>query len=536
MGEATERLVDQNVRRKIEKMQRDGQFKKAIEFCQSALQSDPTNADLHISLGDLYLDWHLDIFQAKQYINEAITEYQRALESNLNSNIIHYKIGVALYHKGDLDKAISQFSLAIEYNEKMADAYLMLARCLTKKDRYVEAIANAEKAIKHGGLKSSRAHYLIHSLLTSGFKNTFKRRIKADCELALSLLTMPFEPEAMKELWKKLLYLKFFPTILRGYYLEKSKNIYKAIDLYNQTIEEAPGFLPIYLLLGDLYKTLGRYEEAINEYRMVLWIDPNNISAHKSLCQTYEEQGDYDSSVEMYRSLIQINPNDAILYSNLANILYLKGEVKEAISCYHHAITLNPSKDWTSVIAQTLGYVFQESKNNYDAAISAYHSAALLNPDDIDLYISLGSAFYDKGDFENALSVYRVALELDPFNAKIHCNLGYLLWGKGMINESIKEYELSIHYDPEYDIAYNNLGVIYLDDLFMIQKAIDQFEKAIKCNPNYALAYYNLGRAVSTKGDKIEAARLYQVALDLNAITNELDSKEVEDRISELFD
>ena len=53
-------------------------------------------------------------------------------------------------------------------------------------------------------------------------------------------------------------------------------------------------------------------------------------------------------------------------------------------------------------------------------------------------------------------------------------------WGKGDIDEAIKEYELSIKYDSTYDIAYNNLGVIYLDDLGRVQQAAELFEKAIK--------------------------------------------------------
>lgn len=114
-----------------------------------------------------------------------------------------------------------------------------------------------------------------------------------------------------------------------------------------------------------------------------------------------------------------------------------------------------------------------------DAAISAYQSAYLLTPEDMDIYVNLGSAFYDKEDFENALTVYRSALDLDPNNAKIHCNLGFLYWGKGDIDEAIKEYELAIENDPMYDIAYNNLGVIYLDDLGRVQKSIELFKNQL---------------------------------------------------------
>jgi tetratricopeptide (TPR) repeat protein len=114
--------------------------------------------------------------------------------------------------------------------------------------------------------------------------------------------------------------------------------------------------------------------------------------------------------------------------------------------------------------------------------------------------------------------------------------LGFLLWGQGRIEDAVEEYRKAIGLDPNYDIAHNNLGVIYLDNLGYVQEAIDCLTKAVQCNSRYALAHYNLGRAMAIKGDKVEAARLLQVALDLNAHTNELDENEIKMKIRELFD
>ena len=51
------------------------------------------------------MEWHLDVKGSKKYVDEAITEYQIALESYIESAEIYFKIGNAFYLKRELDKA-----------------------------------------------------------------------------------------------------------------------------------------------------------------------------------------------------------------------------------------------------------------------------------------------------------------------------------------------------------------------------------------------------------------------------------------------
>ncbi len=522
---------------KIDKVYRSNGIQKAIEACQSELLNDPTNPQLHVRLGDLYLEWHLDISQVKSYIDEAITEYQRALESYLDSPEIYQKIGVALYYKNEIEKAINYFEIAIDKNPKYADAYYMIAECYTRKTRFLDAIEYAEKSISVSRpFTNAKAHLLIYNIKKISRKKTFAHKLQCSKELLLFFINLPFDQVAKRNIKKAFSYIRFLPMLIRGLMEVKRNGLENALAIYQNAIEKAPGFILLYCLLGDIYRALGRYEDAVTEYKMAIWLDSLNISAYSALCICYEETGDYDSAISIYNKLIEIQPDVAEYHGNLANILYMKGDVETAISHYQNAIVLHPNPAWTSLIAQTLGYVFQEVEKNLDASISAYHTAYMLTPGDIEIYINLGSAYYDKGDYDNALSIYRKALELSPMNPKIHCNLGYLHWGKGDIDDAIKEYELAIRYDDCYDIAYNNLGVIYLDDLGHVKKAADLFQKAMDCNPNYALAYYNLARSVAIMGDKVEAAKLYQLAMNVNNVTNEMDPQDITDRIQGLFD
>ncbi|MBO5739273.1 tetratricopeptide repeat protein [bacterium] len=507
-----------------------------IERCKLDLQKDPSNPKLHVRLGDLYLSKHLDIFCAGQYIDEAITEYQLAMESLIDSHSIYYKLGVAFYHKGDLDKSINYLTTALEKKHDYYEAYYMIAEAFVKKAHFTDAIDAAIAAIQCSKLRSSSAHHLLYKLYNASSFKSLKTKFKARWENLISIILIPFDKTAIKNIFQSISYLCFLPLFLKGFYAIQIKDYSKAINLYKQAVENTPGFAPLYCVLGDIYLSTGYFEDAITEYKMAIWLDSFNIAAYRHLCRAYEEQGDYNQAIEIYNKLILLAPNIPDLYSNLANIYYIKGEFDLAIANYQTAITLNPNRSWTSVIAQTMGFVYQENKSDIDAAISAYQTAYVLTPEDIDIYVNLGSAFYDKEDYSNALVVYRQALELEPHNPKIHCNLGFLYWGKADTEEAIKSYELAIKYNDKYDIAYNNLGVIYLDDLGRINKAIELFRKAVEVNPSYALAHFNLARAISIVGDKIEAAKLYQMAQDINKVTQEIDPKDIADKISELFE
>ena len=111
-----------------------------------------------------------------------------------------------------------------------------------------------------------------------------------------------------------------------------------------------------------------------------------------------------------------------------------------------------------------------------------------------------------------------------------------VLWQKDYIEEAIIAYNKAIGIDPDYYVAYNNLGVIYLDGIRNLKEAKRLFEKAISLNENYVMPHFNLGRVLEISGKNIEAAKMYQKALELNELTQEIDSQEITNKIYGLFE
>ena len=110
------------------------------------------------------------------------------------------------------------------------------------------------------------------------------------------------------------------------------------------------------------------------------------------------------------------------------------------------------------------------------------------------------------------------------------------LWQKNYIEEAIIAYHKALGIDPDYYAAYNNLGVIYLDGIRNLKEAKKLFKTAISLKNDYTMAYFNLGRLLDMEESKVEAAKCYQTALDLNEKNPELDSEDIRNRLFKLFE
>ena len=309
------------IHKEIDKFRKSGNIQKAIEACRGAISQDENNAELHIKLGDLYMEWHLDIHQVQQYTEEAITEYQRALESCVDSAEIYYKIAMAFYYKRELDKAINYFKIALEHNTKMAEAHFMIAEIFMRKGDFIEAVEYAQRAISIAPFSSSRAYFLIFNIMSLSNKTKWYKKYS---KLLASFLTLPFDKHAVKSVIKHLSYLQFVPVLLKTSFMIFLKGFnQKVLDTYIETIDKAPGFVELYINLGRVYYELKRYDDAICEYKMAIWLDSLNLRAYYYLCQLYEEQRDFDNAIETCKRLIELQPHVADFHCRIAQYLYL---------------------------------------------------------------------------------------------------------------------------------------------------------------------------------------------------------------------
>jgi protein O-mannosyl-transferase len=103
------------------------------------------------------------LFQ-KGRVDEAVAQYQKALEINPNYVAAHYNLGNALFQKGQLDEALAQYQKAVEINPNDAEAHVNLGNALFQNEQLDEALAQFQKAIEINP-NDAETHYNLGNAL-----------------------------------------------------------------------------------------------------------------------------------------------------------------------------------------------------------------------------------------------------------------------------------------------------------------------------------------------------------------------------------
>ena len=517
------------------------------------------------------------IKQQESDLERAIECYVDAIKSNPSLPESYYRLASLLLIKGQIsvDGALEQCktALSLEPNNPNAHIYSGYFQCLN--GDFEEAEKEFSFAISHSGLNSARPRLFLSKVLLNRMKSqkSVKSMVKFlyyflsgsmmimwDCpslKMFYKFLANDFSVFSYKALGETFEKMKLFPSALEAYSkgLEKTaqgnlfyqkmgdlslecNDIDSSLECYQKAFEENPADREVLIKLATITQTY--YPEkiglAIDYYNSLLEFGIDLDKIYYELGHLYLKKTDKIHAVSAFKLAEEMNPENPY-YNNSLAYAYVKAELyDDAIEYYQRAIKLNPDSEWTSIVCHALGAIYAEIKENYQAAEATFNAGMILDPKNVDIQLSLGDLFMAQNDLDKAIKIYCDAISVDPLNFLTYAKTGLALWEKDYLEESVVAFHKSIEINPDFEIAQNNLGVVYLDGYGDPKQSLEYFKRAIDINPNYTLAYFNLARAYQTIGDKARAAEYYQMTMDLNKITEELSEKDIRKRIYELFE
>jgi protein O-GlcNAc transferase len=262
--------------------------------------------------------------------------------------------------------------------------------------------------------------------------------------------------------------------------------------------------------LGIALKDMGRLVDAQDCYLRALALKPDMAEAYYNLGNTQKDMCRLIDAEASFQKALQLKPDNVQVLSNLGAILQELGRLEEAEARCRQAIQINP--DYAEVhynLAITL-----KEMGRYSDAEASYRQALQTNPDYAEAHSNLGITLHEMGRHSDAEACYRQALLINPNYAEAHSNLGITLMEMGRHRDAEASYRQALQINPDYAEAHNNLGIT-LHEMGRLSEAEAGYRQALRINPDYAEAHSNLGSLLQKRGLLAEALACFRRALEI---------------------
>jgi tetratricopeptide (TPR) repeat protein len=235
-----------------------GMYANIETLWRTTLAWNPNSSLAHNNLGNIFLQ--------NGRVDEAMKQFQKALDIEPRYALAHNNLGAALYQKGQVDEAVAHYQKALEIEPRYAQAHNNLGIVLFQKGQVDEAMAHFQKAL---AIQPNNAEIY----------NNFGNALLGKGEAA------------------------------------------GAIRCFQKAVEIAPDFAGAQENLGLILFQKGQVDEAIVHYQKAVALQPVNAEFQYNLGYALFLKGETRGAIAHYQRSLELQPQNAIAGKNLAWIL-----------------------------------------------------------------------------------------------------------------------------------------------------------------------------------------------------------------------
>lgn len=470
-------------------------------------------------------------YASKGAYDRAIADFTKAIEIGPPMAQPFYNRGDLYRAKGDFDKAILDFNAALKLDPKYILAYINQGRTYRLKGEYDKAIADFSRALKVDPKYADAYNNRGNAYADKGDYDKaiadYSEALKLDPNLALAYMN-------------------------RGLAYAKKGDYSAVIADCNEALRLNQKFTAAYFIRGAAHSSKGDFDKAISDFSRVLRLDPKYALAYNDRGLAFASKGEYDKAIADYTQALRYDPKLAIAYMNRAIAYRLKGENDRSITEFTKLLRLYP-KNAMAYTNRGLAYF---AKNDYDRAIADFTEALWIDPNHAEAYSRRVEAFrakserdkadeerrrqdaaareekerrqgratahftraqmhFDNGHYDRAIADFSEAIKFDPSDALFHFHRGQAYAANDEHDKAIADYSDAVRLDPKMTLAYYQRGICYrLRSNYA--RAVADFTETIRLDPKHALAYRNRGLAHAAMGDQSQAKADYEEAVRID--------------------
>ncbi|MDF2800433.1 MAG: repeat-containing protein [Anaerocolumna sp.] len=370
----------------------------------------------------------------------------------------YYKDGMDYFRSGNYDKAEKSLAKAIELNGDKAEYYIDYGMNMIQLGKYDEAVTYFQKAIQDKknlivnknnklALRGEGIAYLKAHKFTEAIKKFEEAlAIKESDKLNLDIL-----------------YYKGNAQFKAGLYKEAAAS-------YTDIIKIKPGDSASYNVRGDIYRSLGEYEDSLADYNKAIDLDKNNYEYYFGKYFLMLDQKDSEGAKEVLKKALSIKGSTQKDKFNIAKVDYYMEDYDKAVVGFSEAYSNGFFEAY-----YYLGDIY-ERKGEYETAVNNYAMYIENQPvvDSAAVYNQIANCYIKLNKDKEALAYIEDGIEMNDIiiikalkrnEVVVYEKLGNFEKAYSLMKKYVKEY-------PEDKVAKEELTFLKtrLPDAVVIQK------------------------------------------------------------------
>lgn len=375
-------------------LQTRGLVEEAARTYQEIIQAGGGSSEVYYTLGTLY--------QTMLRFDDAIREFKRVTTEPDFSTAALFAIGQCYQSQGRMDEALSHFLEALKVIDMQTVEHSQADEII----RLYEGLADSYEA---KGDQTQAAHFidLLAEFLTSRGWEDKLHELRARMGSAAEGITLI---ELLDTTDSELA----LAAVEVGTYYRSRGLTLAALDELFWALPAAPYYLPLHLLMAELFVDDGRPEDAVSKLVVV--------------AEVYMTRSNPTQAIRALKRALEIAPVDQSVRGKLIDMLMSHGELDEAIDNYiqlaegfyqlaqgeraieklNEALRMaprgNPEHEWGMKIQRRLADIHMQ-RLDWRRAVAAYEGIIAMRPQDTDVAQRLSDLYFKLGSDERAVGI-----------------------------------------------------------------------------------------------------------------------------------
>jgi tetratricopeptide (TPR) repeat protein len=310
-------------------------------------------------------------------------------------NLSHDTLACSLYEDGikDLfafrfDASVEKFDRVLELDPSFAEAGIGLARAYDSLGRQAELLASLAHADSLTALIEDPRRRMFAQLRISGFSKSASRAFR---DSLIERLRVE-EPD------------NIFVLDALADIANRARKSDEAEKLWRRILEIDPNYAESYNKLGYLELHRANYDLAIEHMQKYAFLAPGSANPHDSLGDVYRVLGRYEEAELEYKQALKIQPDFFYSLINLGRIYLARGQLEVGFGILEKVrAEVAGTKHVRDIDGEILGTYFSAGMREETALATAHYIANYPDASRTTLYRALQLAFKGEMDQSRAL-------------------------------------------------------------------------------------------------------------------------------------